>query len=301
MELTFVPFTADDIEIMLPYYELRTNMTCDSVFLDGFLWKDFYQVRYAVHEGMALYWLMRVDGEEYAAMPMCREEDLGAAFDELRAYFNQVLGKKLRIYLADEAALFALKLDPAEYEVTEIEDARDYLYSAQALRTLSGKKLRKKKNHINAFLKEYEGRYEYRTICCSDGNEVWEFLMKWRDKKNSEAEEHLDGEVAGIQDILRNCSALGVQMGGIYIDGRLEAFTIGSYNSRMKMAIIHIEKANPDIRGLYPLINQQFLLHEFLEAEVVNREDDMGLEGLRKAKLSYEPIGFANKYRVEQR
>ena len=64
---------------------------------------------------------------------------------------------------------------------------------------------------------------------------------------------------------------------------------------------IHIEKANPDIRGLYPLINQQFLLHEFLEAEVVNREDDMGLEGLRKAKLSYEPIGFANKYRVEQR
>ena len=93
---------------------------------------------------------------------------------------------------------------------------------------------------------------------------------------------------------------LSVRMGGIYVDDRLEAFSIGSYNSKEKMAIIHIEKANPEIRGLYQFINQQFLIEEFPEAVLINREDDLGLEGLRKAKLSYNPIDYARKYQVEQ-
>ena len=71
--------------------------------------------------------------------------------------------------------------------------------------------------------------------------------------------------------------------------------------SRPDMAVIHIEKANPEIRGLYQFINQQFLIHEFPEAVLVNREDDMGLEGLRQAKMSYNPIGFARKYKIVQK
>ena len=86
-----------------------------------------------------------------------------------------------------------------------------------------------------------------------------------------------------------------MRMAGVYIDGQLEAFTIGSLNVRENMAVIHIEKANPEIRGLYQFINQQFLINEFPEAELVNREDDVGMEGLRKAKMSYCPIGFAKK------
>ena len=88
-------------------------------------------------------------------------------------------------------------------------------------------------------------------------------------------------------------------MAGIFVNDKLEAFTIGSYNELEKMAIIHIEKANPNIRGLYPYINQQFIINAFPDAYIV-REDDLGLEGLRKAKLSYEPIGYAKKYRVIQ-
>ena len=65
------------------------------------------------------------------------------------------------------------------------------------------------------------------------------------------------------------------------IDGELQAFSLGVYGKVEKMAVIHVEKANPDIRGLYPMICQQFLCHEFPDAELVNREDDMGLEGLR--------------------
>ena len=72
-------------------------------------------------------------------------------------------------------------------------------------------------------------------------------------------EEHLDFEVRGIHEILRNCCSLNIRMGGIYVDGELEAFSIGSYNPLERMAVIHIEKANPEMRGLYQLINQQFL------------------------------------------
>ena len=90
-------------------------------------------------------------------------------------------------------------------------------------------------------------------------------------------------------------------MSGVYIDGKLQAFTIGSYNPFEKMAVIHIEKANAEIRGLYQFINQQFLIHEFPDAVLINREDDLGQEGLRKAKMSYNPCGFARKYLVKQK
>lgn len=114
-------------------------------------------------------------------------------------------------------------------------------------------------------------------------------------------DEHLDPEVEGIHEILKNCSDLNVRMGGVYVDGKLQAFTIGTFNSLENMAIIHIEKANPEMRGLYQFINQQFLINEFPDVTLVNREDDLGLEGLRKAKMSYNPVGFARKYYVEQK
>ena len=168
------------------------------------------------------------------------------------------------------------------------------------MRSLAGKKLHKKKNRVNAFKREYEGRYEYRRLCCSDSHDVWVFLDCWRQQKGEEVEEHLDYEVKGIHDILKNCSEFSIHMGGVYIDGQMEAFTIGSYNPVEHMAVIHIEKANPEINGLYQFINQQFLIEEFPEAEWVNREDDMGLEGLRKAKMTYYPADYARKYLVEQ-
>lgn len=301
MNLEFRSIEAKDIDLLAPYFNMRPNKTCDSVFLDSFLWRNYYDVKVAVSDGKAVQWLMKVDGQPHTAMPICKEEDLPHYFYEMVHYFNQVLNCPLRIYLADEEAVKALNLDPEKYEVTEQEDLKDYLYDGEAMRTLAGKKLHKKKNHLNAFVKEYEGRYEYRKICCSARYDVWNFLDKWREHKGEDAEEHLDYEVEGIHEILKNCSNLNVHMGGIYIDGALEAFSIGSYNSLEDMAIIHIEKANPEIRGLYQFINQQFLIHEFPDAALVNREDDMGLEGLRRAKMSYNPIGFARKYQVVQK
>lgn len=301
MGLEFRPIEAEDIEALTPYFCQRPNKTCDSVFLESFLWREYYHVRFAISDGKAVQWLMSQGGEECSAMPMCRQEDLGHYFYEMVHYFNDTLHLPYKICLADEAAVQALSLDSEKYEVTEMEDLKDYLYDGEAMRTLSGKKLHKKKNNVNAFKKEYQGRYEYRRLCCSNRYDVWNFLDQWRETKGQEVEEHLDYEIEGVHEVLKSCSTLSVRMGGIYIDGQLEAFSIGSYNPYENMAVIHIEKANPKIRGLYQFINQQFLVNEFPEAALVNREDDMGLEGLRQAKMTYNPIGFARKYLVRQR
>ena len=244
--------------------------------------------------------LMENEGRCFSAMPLCREEDLPGAFAAIEEYFNEELGYPLVINLADEYAVKYLNLPEDKYLVEEQVDSRDYLYNGDAMRSLAGKKLHKKKNRVNAFKREYEGRYEYRRLCCSDSHDVWVFLDRWRQQKGEEVEEHLDYEVKGIHDILKNCSEFSIHMGGVYIDGQMEAFTIGSYNPVEHMAVIHIEKANPEINGLYQFINQQFLIEEFPEAEWVNREDDMGLEGLRKAKMTYYPADYARKYLVEQ-
>lgn len=304
MELQFKPVEARDIERVTPFFALRPNKTCDSVFLDSFIWRDYYRIQCAISDERAVQFLLEKDGVAYSAMPMCREEDLEHYFYEMVEYFNTVLKKPFRIYLADEDAVNALKLDPERFEVREQEDLKDYLYDAEAMRTLAGKKLHKKKNHLNAFLRGYDGRYEYRTLCCSDRDDVWEFLDRWWENKVEAAEfgTQLDYEVNGIHDILKNCSQLCVRMAGVYIDGKLEAFTIGSYNEFEKMAVIHIEKANPEINGLYQFINREFLVRAFPpEMVLVNREDDVGMEGLRRAKMSYNPIGFARKYTIEQK
>ncbi|MGL5436781.1 MAG: DUF2156 domain-containing protein [Lachnospiraceae bacterium] len=302
MSLTFKKLEAKDINALTPLFCQRPNKACDSVFLDSFIWRDYYQVRFAVRDDKAIQWLMEEDGVMHSAMPVCREEDLDRYFYEMVEYFNQVLHKPFKIYLADEEAVEYLRLKESErFEVVEQENLKDYLYDGEAMRTLAGKKLHKKKNNLNHFLKTYDGHYEYRRLCCSDRDSVWKFLDKWREEKGEEVEKHLDYEVEGIHEILKNCSYLNVRMSGVFVDDELEAFTIGSYNPLEDMAVIHIEKANPAMRGLYQFINQQFLIHEFPEVKLINREDDLGQEGLRKAKLSYNPCGYARKYLIRQK
>ena len=298
--LNFSPLTSNDIDLVLPYFYLRKNPTCDSVFFDVYLWKDYYNLEYAIDDN-AIFFKLKVEDEIFSTLPICKDEDLKKSFEKLKNYFNNVLNQKLRIYLADENAINILNLEPNDFYVKENEDAKDYIYSANALKTLSGKKLRKKKNHINAFLKENKDNFEYKKLSQKDTNEIWSFLSEWKNQKGETLEKHLIGEIKGIKDVLQNFNKLEIKMAGIYINNKLQAFSIGSFNKFYKMAIIHIEKANPEIRGLYPYINQQFLINEFNDAEIVNREDDMGLPGLRKAKLSYDPIYYAIKYRIIQK
>lgn len=292
----------EDYHNLLPYFKMRYSHTCENILVSHFMWKDYYHTQY-IRDEKGLIWLMEVDGQVATQIPLCASEDLKHYFQVAQAYFNECLGTKMTVYLADKEAVELLDLNPEQYEVIADRRYFDYIYDAQKLMTFSGKAYHKKKNHINAFKKAYEGRYEYRTMGCGCQHpEIMAFLRRWETKRDIEDDYHrVDFELNGIDYLLSNCSYLDYKMGGIYIDGELEAFSLGVYGKAERMAVIHVEKANPDIRGLYPFICQQFLLHEFPDALLVNREDDMGLEGLRKSKLSYNPIYLEEKYEIRQK
>ena len=305
MNLDFKKPLAEDAAVLAPYFSMRPNKTCDSGWLDTFIWADYYRIRYHIEDEKALLLCMQ-DGEEYfAAMPYCREEDLPHYFKLFQRYFNEVLKRPFKIYLADEEGVEYLKLKKKPgYIVKEEEDLKDYLYSGDDLRNLPGKQFQKKRNLVNKFDREYQGRWEYRTLHCEDRPQIAEFLKKWfelRMEEDADGEESLEYERRGIEEILQKCCQLQYRMGGIFIDGRIEAFSVGAYNALEKMACVSVEKGNAQIPGIYQVINQQYLIHEFPEAEIINREDDVGLEGLRRAKQSYNPIGYEHKYMVLQK
>ena len=139
-KLVFEPIRVEDSVRIAPYFYRRPNKTCDSCALDSYLWAEYCDTRIAEWEDKALFILMEKDGEQYTATPYCDEEDLPQYFDLIKDYFNQVLKKPLKIYLADEEAVKYLHLeeDP-RFIVREEEDYKDYLYDAEELRTLPGK------------------------------------------------------------------------------------------------------------------------------------------------------------------
>lgn len=303
----FKKLTAESFPIINQYVNLRPTYIAERQFVNQYIWSGFYDTTYATNE-KALFYKIKAYGDDGCFMPFCKSEDMLSSFLEIKDYFNNELKKPLKMYLADETFVQALKEDPEisdSFEFIEYRDGFDYIYEAEKLRSLSGRKMHKKKNHLNNFLRNYEGRYEYKRLCCSNMDEVKAFHYEWLENREITASNNknnsIDQEEEGILRLMSHCSEIEYRCGGVYIDGKLMAYSIGSYDPSIQCAFIHIEKANSEINGLYNFINQQFLLNEFPEAQFVNREDDLGQEGLRKAKLSYNPLRLEAKYHIIQK
>lgn len=302
MEYKLKTIKVEDYERLNYYYKLRRPETADSNLVNLYLWENCYPTWYFTNEKGLMWVAKSADGQYYSAIPCCREEDLKECFLETQKYFNEVLHKKMTMYVVDKMAVDKLNLSEQEYVIVPDRTYYDYIYDADKLRTFSGKKYHKKKNHLNAFKREYEGRYQFKMLTGRNRTEILEFIERWKEtKRNTEENEFIDCEAVGIKFLLEHEDALEYKIGGVYVDGKLEAFAIGNYYSEEDIAYISVEKANSGIRGLYPYICSQFLIEAFPDAGKVNREDDMGLEGLRKSKMSYNPIYMVEKYTIIQK
>ena len=176
----------------------------------------------------------------------------------------------------------------------------DYVYSIDALADLKGKKLQKKRNHFNRF---QAARPDYRVepICCENIARVQHMVNDWyvsRRKADPDGDYLL--ESLAMAKAFRHYDALDLE-GLVLLDGNeVLAMTMGSRLSENTFDI-HFEKARDDADGAYPAINcefARFLRMKYPEVKFLNREDDMGLEGLRKAKLSYYPDHMVEKYKA---
>jgi hypothetical protein len=181
--------------------------------------------------------------------------------------------------------------------LTSIEDRdhHDYIYNVKELLELKGNRFHDKKNLVNQFRKNY--RYEYIELSAGLIGECLEFEDHWCRIKECGKSPGLERERCAILEMLKNFDSLDIRGGAIRIGGKIAAIALGEKVSP-EILVIHVEKANPDIPGLYQSINQEFLMHEAGGCRLVNREQDLGVPGLRKAKMSYNPVGFIKKYKV---
>ena len=181
--------------------------------------------------------------------------------------------------------------------ISEDRNQFDYLYKAEDLVLLKGNRYHKKKNLIRQFEKLYN--YEYMPMTpdmVKQAKTLQEDWCMWRD---CDSDDQLAAENQAIARTLAEWEHLSGVLGGcLLVDGRVAAYTIGERMSSDTI-IVHFEKGGADYKGVYQAINRMFLAHEANGIEWVNREQDLGDEGLRKSKESYHPARFLKKYRVE--
>lgn len=299
--MNFKELRPEDEKLLEQFFNKYKNNISEYNFNLLQLWKFVYQPSYAI-ENDILYITQRYKRHEYALMPICDKSRYGEAFERI---VNYIKGKEetFTMYCVNEDfAQYIEENHGDDYEILKSRDEADYIYDADQLRTLKGTKFHKKRNHVNRFIKDYDGRWDYKELTSKDLPDCCKLLMEWKEQKSQESYEQIQGEILGIRDILDNIEDMSAKAAGIYVDGKLEAFTIGSYHwLNHEMGVIHVEKANTSMRGLYPLINQQFLIHGLKDATYVNREEDMGSEGMRQAKMAYRPIDFAWKYSIYEK
>ena len=201
----------------------------------------------------------------------------------------------LRLMYIDEAALPLLsELNQYKADISYNPDFSDYLYDAEKLRTLSGKDMHGKRNHFNRFCRLYPD-YTFQLIRPTDATEALALVKAWCDEKHLDHLNMRQSDYRPIRELFRFMPRLNVRGGSIRIGGRMVAFALGSLLHE-DTAVIHFEKADGAFDGLYAAINKLVLEEAFPDVAFVNREEDMGIEGLRKAKESYRPIRLIHKY-----
>ena len=172
-------------------------------------------------------------------------------------------------------------------------DDWDYVYLTKDLAELPGDKYHPKRNFIARCLAKY--KCEYVSIGSFVVKDCLQIQTQWCSLRNCSLVSSLEAENTAMKTALENREYLGVSGGAVYVDGKLEAFTLAEpLNS--DTAVIHFEKANPQIEGLYQVINQWFCQEALSNFEYVNREQDLGIPGLRKAKQSYHPHHMVEKH-----
>ena len=287
----FRQISIEDKQLFEKYYSGRKISSYES-FSNMLMWQAEDKLEYAVINGfLCVVGINSVSGKRFSYMPV--GGDNSALCDTvlaLKAEYPDIIFTYLKKGYTDKLnTIFGEKA-----EISEERDLFEYIYEAEKLRTLSGKALHAKRNHINKFEATYESRFDM--ISSENKAELEAAILALReDPALEENKTMLVDEDAAIDKLYENFDALGLTAGVLYADGNIAAYTIGEMING-DTALIHVEKAHRDIEGAYTVVNQRFITEAFPTALYANREEDMGVEGLRKAKLSYSPLPFDKIY-----
>lgn len=297
-QLLFQPVTAANISLVWHYLQREPGRTTDFSYGGVLMWADYYRYEYSiVRDTLFLRGVSEADlSRPVYALPV-GDLLLSDSVELLRLHCAR-RGERLLLSCVPEYALDQLlPLQPRS--VVETPDTADYLYDLNTLATLSGKKMGKKRNHVNKFVNTFPVHRldDLRNV---DPGELERFMDLYDTQRDSTA-------LAVAESYMTRCMLRRLVAGDPMIEGgalrageRLAAFTIA--DRKGDTLFIHIEKADRDIPGSYEMINQAFamrMMQEHPGLRYVNREDAAGDEGLRRAKESYHPVELLRKYDVE--
>ncbi len=217
---------------------------------------------------------------------------IAPAVEEMLLYAD-ALGVPFRMHGILEQARAELEAAfPDRFIFTPDRNSFDYIYERESLATLAGKKLHAKRNHINQFL---QSDWSFEPITADNRAECLEMNAAWC-LQNGCAEDHSkQKERCAVERAFAHYDALGFSGGLLRQNGRVVAFTVGEPLCS-DTYVIHFEKAFAEVRGAYPAINNLFVKQCLTDYRYINREEDMGIEGLRRAKLSYQPAILQTEY-----
>lgn len=290
--LTFSPIALSDKTWIDPIVFAEGSLSADFNFGNLYLWDETYcQLAARLNDRMIA--KPKYFSRPFFACPI-GTGDLAAAVDEMREY---AAGRGFPFVIRGVTAEYKAALDalyPGRWRFEANRKHFDYIYSAERLATLAGKKLHSKRNHINRFLAENDWRFEALTPAHFPACRI--LLESWT--AGAALDPGVASERKALERAFTHFEALGLLGGALFSGGRLIAFTMGERIAKNAFDV-HFEKADAAVNGAYAMINREFvrlILERYPAVEWINREDDMGLEGLRKAKESYYPDLLVEKF-----
>jgi uncharacterized protein len=264
--------------------------TSELTFTNLFMWRYRYQPMWSTQDNCLLIILRPAEESPFGLPPVGPGNKKDALLHLLRQL--QEVSPEPRISRLGKDFVDSY-VDSDNYETIYDRDNSDYVYLAENLIKLPGNKFHRKKNHVNRFSKNHD--FEYRSLDDDLAESFLGLQEDWCELRDCVNDPDLLQEDRAIYEAISHYKELGFKGGAISIDSNVEAFALGELLNP-DTAVIHIEKANPDIPGLYAAINQLFCAKEWSEVKYINREQDLGLDNLRKAKESYYPDQMVEKY-----
>lgn len=285
--LKFKKVEIEDLEIYKKFTQNTKELSCENSFVNLLIWQSAYNNMLAFSDGQMIV-KSGENGRDYFKFPF------GDDFEKGISLIREYCGNDAPVFWAQQGPhLEHFKLLYPQFTLEPSRDDFDYIYLQSDLAELKGKKYHSKRNHINAFSNKYNWRYE--KITRDNIEKVKICAAEWFKENSDRANELTVHEKNGLEIIFENLERLEIIGGAILVENRVVAFTLGSKISD-EVFDIHIEKALNDYSGAYAVINQQFAKNELGNFKYINREDDLGLEGLRKSKLSLKPCILLEKY-----
>jgi len=298
--LSWKRLTADSREEYLHYYNQTDTRITDLTFHCRYAWDAVFAIEYTILEDC----LVQISGgggytSPFMLMPLgiLTPEKLTRIIEKVRPVF-EARNWPFRICSIDENYKDMFLSLPFPFRKCTYErDSSDYLYDAESLRNLTGKKYAKKRNHLKHFLESYPN-HEYVALEPSLFPECLDVVRSWAEKKELDLYDNSESDYLMIERIFRDWNKLNMRGGAIRIDGKIVSFSIGSIGAP-DTAYIHFEKADTNYDGL-PVAQCKYIAESaFADVEYINREEDLGMPGLRQSKESYHPIAMVNKFKIE--